>query len=153
MRFQLGCKQCLCNLAEKNVRYSSSHTGQRNFPGGPAAKAPHSQCKGGWVWSLVPWIPHAANASSHATTKRSCMLQLRLSATKYWPGLWYLWPCAPPTCKYFWSWAIRTLNTMLSILISAHFQKPSYICDTQKIRCLLYKLPHHIWSFQIYGKV
>ena len=44
------------------------------FPGGPLAKTPYSQCRepGFDPWSGIP----------HAATKRSCMLQLRLGTVK-----------------------------------------------------------------------
>ena len=41
-----------------------------DFPGGPVAKAPSSQCKGPEFtpWS-GNWIPHVTMRSLHATTK------------------------------------------------------------------------------------
>ena len=70
----------------------SKDTHSRDFPGGPVAKTPHSQCRepgfDPWLGNL---IPHAATESLHAATKdptcrnkdgRSHVLQLRPSATK-----------------------------------------------------------------------
>ena len=42
-----------------------------NFPGGPMAKTPHSQCRGP---GFDPWsgnqVPHAKTKSSHTTTNK-----------------------------------------------------------------------------------
>ena len=48
-----------------------------HFPGGPVAKTPGSQCGRGWVgWGWLGLIPDQGT--------RSCMLQLRPGAPKYW---------------------------------------------------------------------
>ena len=70
----------------------SKDTHSRDFPGGPVAKTPHSQCR---EPGFEPWsgnlIAHAATKSLHATTKDpTChnkdggahVLQLRPSAGK-----------------------------------------------------------------------
>ena len=57
----------------------------RDFPAGPVAKTPHSQCRGSRFspW-LGNWISHTTTKSSHAGTKypRSCVLQIRRGTAK-----------------------------------------------------------------------
>ena len=52
----------------------------RDFPGGPVAKTPRSQCRGPGFdpWS-GNWILHAATKSSHAAAKK-----IPHAATKTW---------------------------------------------------------------------
>ena len=62
---------------QNNARYNIL---MRNFPCGPVAKAPRSQCRGPGFnpWS-GNWIPHATTKDSVCLNKdqRSCLLQVR----------------------------------------------------------------------------
>ena len=65
-------------LATSEVPYSRKTLLHGDFPGGPVANTPCSQCG---ELGFNPWsgneIPHAAAKSSHVATERSCMLQQR----------------------------------------------------------------------------
>ena len=56
---------------EYNYKIVYSKEEIRDFPGGPAAKTPHSQSGGprsdGWTGN---WTPHATAESSHDATKK-----------------------------------------------------------------------------------
>ena len=62
-----GCQTvCLC----RNLQPQSGIYSKGDFPGGPMAKTPLSQCwRPGFHPQSVNCIPHAATKSSHATTR------------------------------------------------------------------------------------
>ena len=80
-----GCSSAFLNELYQHIpKLTASPSGEEppkayskscpdNFPGGPVAKAPLSQCRGpGFnVWS-GNWIPHATANGSYSTTKTQC---------------------------------------------------------------------------------
>ena len=85
-----------------------------DFPAGPVAKTPHSQCKGpGFDPWTGNWIPHAATKSSPTTTKRSHLPQTKQKV------IWCLWLQSPHLYKKkIWTGSpLRSLPSKLTIRV------------------------------------